>query len=131
MKKKFIEMILDEKSLKIYKDEDFSEEVEERPKFTRGISIEEDGDALVIYSRSDVLKPLSVVGYINQSDNLRWCSQCGDPMVQGWNSEGGSWYACSEGCFHDGMSDTEWGEYQEAWEAEDTYDIFWTTWFDA
>lgn len=54
---------------------------------------------------------------------FRVCSECGEPMIQGYCVDDGEAYYCSDECLHKHFTDEEWEEaYEEGWG-------YWTTWY--
>lgn len=54
---------------------------------------------------------------------FRVCSECGEPMIEGYCVGDGWAYYCSDECLHKHFTDEEW---EEAYENDEGY---WTTWY--
>lgn len=78
----------------------------------------------------EIYMAMDVDGFKDGMDSVevwaifRVCSECGEPMIEGYCVGGGFAYYCSDECLHKHFTDEEW--YEACEEDEDCY---WTTWY--
>lgn len=78
-------------------------------------------DSLVYDERDSDIKP---IGF--DDEHYRICSECGEPMIEGYCIENGMDYYCSDDCLHANMSDDEFDRLYD----DGNGDSYWTSWID-
>ena len=59
-------------------------------------------------------------------EHIRCCSECGNPMYEGFCIESGAEYYCSEECLHKHLSEEEYNNLYDDGKGES----YWTSWLD-
>lgn len=128
MKQRHLEVLLDKEELKIYANSNM-ETVVDPINYSNSIYFakEVENEGWDIYMQDGEAEPV-LRGFINE-ENIRWCSECGYPMIAGAMDEMG-WYACSEGCFNDAISVEEREKLAKQWEESGDADVYWTNWYE-
>lgn len=123
-----LKKILEMEYLPMYKDSELNVLIEEDLEYKEEMTLSHHGrnDGILVIKQNG--KPKA---YIDEEENLRWCTVCGSPMCEGYCNYDGDMYACDYECFQKAMTPEELEEFHTAWAEDEDYHICYTNWYEA